>query len=214
MKKSNKKILGIFFAVIILILILKYLAIPLGIAGLIYIIYKYIKTKDKKILIWAIAPVSLLLIGGTLNNSSSTTATSSPQTSENPQQNSSSIVKSSSKESTTSSSISSVKESSEISISDTPQKTTTEELSKPDIIESSEDSSVAPAITATEENPEATVRSTASTEDRTVYVASHGNSKAYWYSISNMPSSTKIENVVTMTETEALNSGKHHSMKE
>lgn len=213
MKKSNKKILGIFFAVIILILILKYLAIPLGIAGLIYIIYKYIKTKDKKILIWAIAPVSLLLIGGTLNNNSSTTATSSPQTSENLQQNSSSIVKSSSKESTTSSSIS-VKESSEISISDTPQKTTTEELSKPDIIESSEDSSVAPAITATEENPEATVESTASTEDRTVYVASHGNSKAYWYSISNMPSSTKIENVVTMTETEALNSGKHHSMKE
>lgn len=213
MKKSNKKILGIFFAVIILILILKYLAIPLGIAGLIYIIYKYIKTKDKKILIWAIAPVSLLLIGGTLNNNSSTTATSSPQTSENPQQNSSSIVKSSSKESTTSSSIS-VKESSEISISDTPQKTTTEELSKPDIVESSEVSSVAPAITATEENPEATVESTASTEDRTVYVASHGNSKAYWYSISNMPSSTKIENVVTMTETEALNSGKHHSMKE
>lgn len=213
MKKSNKKILGIFFAVIILILILKYLAIPLGIAGLIYIIYKYIKTKDKKIIIWAIAPVSLLLIGGTLNNNSSTTATSSPQTSENPQQNSSSIVKSSSKESTTSSSIS-VKESSEISISDTPQKTTTEELSKPDIVESSEDSSVAPTITATEENPEATVESTASTEDRTVYVASHGNSKAYWYSISNMPSSTKIENVVTMTETEALNSGKHHSMKE
>lgn len=213
MKKSNKKILGIFFAVIILILILKYLAIPLGIAGLIYIIYKYIKTKDKKILIWAIAPVSLLLIGGTLNNNSSTTATSSPQTSENLQQNSSSIVKSSSKESTTSSSIS-VKESSEISISDTPQKTTTEELSKPDIIESSEDSSVAPAVTATEENPEATVESTASTEDRTVYVASHGNSKAYWYSISNMPSSTKIENVVTMTETEALNSGKHHSLKE
>lgn len=48
-------------------------------------------------------------------------------------------------------------------------------------------------------------------EDRIVYVANHGKSKAYWYSTSHMPSNTNMSKVVEMSESEALSLGKHHS---
>jgi DNA-entry nuclease len=50
--------------------------------------------------------------------------------------------------------------------------------------------------------------------NRTVYVASHGNSKVYWYKKSDMPSNTNLKNVVKMTEKQALKDGKHHSKDE
>lgn len=50
--------------------------------------------------------------------------------------------------------------------------------------------------------------------NRIVYVASQGNSDAYWFAKEKMPSTTKLENVVEMTESEAISRGKHHSMTE
>lgn len=47
-----------------------------------------------------------------------------------------------------------------------------------------------------------------------VYVASKGTSTVYWYYQSNMPSATNLANVVTMTEAQALATGKHHSLSE
>lgn len=51
-------------------------------------------------------------------------------------------------------------------------------------------------------------------QERTVYVARQGRAQAYWYDISNMPSNTNFANVVTMTESQALAQGKHHTSKE
>lgn len=50
--------------------------------------------------------------------------------------------------------------------------------------------------------------------DRTVFVASHGRSNVYWYNENSMPSSTNKNNVITMTEQQALNQGKYHSKEE
>ncbi|GBG97454.1 DNA/RNA non-specific endonuclease [Lactococcus termiticola] len=73
-----------------------------------------------------------------------------------------------------------------------------------------EEASPAPATTApaTETAPAPT------SQDRTVYVASKGNSKVYWYSTADMPASTNQANVVSMTESEALAQGKRHSYSE
>ncbi|URZ86562.1 hypothetical protein [Floricoccus penangensis] len=49
---------------------------------------------------------------------------------------------------------------------------------------------------------------------KTVYVARKGDSKVYWYDKNKMPSSTNIDNVVSMTEEEAINKGKKHSPEE
>ncbi|MGT2964327.1 calcium-binding protein [Streptococcus acidominimus] len=46
-------------------------------------------------------------------------------------------------------------------------------------------------------------------EQRTVYVARNGTSDAYWYSLDNMPSNTRFDRVVAMSEAEAIASGKH-----
>ena len=51
-------------------------------------------------------------------------------------------------------------------------------------------------------------------EQRTVYVAQYGKSSAYWYNIDNMPSNTRKDKVITMSEAEAIRAGKHHSNKE
>lgn len=47
-----------------------------------------------------------------------------------------------------------------------------------------------------------------------VYVAQYGKSTAYWYHKENMPLTTNFNKVITMTESEALARGKHHSSKE
>ena len=52
------------------------------------------------------------------------------------------------------------------------------------------------------------------TQDRIVYVASNGTSDVYWYNMSNMPKNTNLNNVIQMTEQEAINSGKRHAIKE
>ncbi|GGE30185.1 hypothetical protein [Streptococcus himalayensis] len=46
-------------------------------------------------------------------------------------------------------------------------------------------------------------------EQRIVYVARNGNSDAYWYSLSNMPSNTRFDRVVQMSEAQAISLGKH-----
>ena len=51
-------------------------------------------------------------------------------------------------------------------------------------------------------------------EQRIVYVAQYGNSPAYWYNINNMPSNTRKDKVIKMSEADALRAGKHHSNKE
>ena len=51
-------------------------------------------------------------------------------------------------------------------------------------------------------------------EQRIVYVAQYGNSPAYWYNINNMPSNTRKDKVITMSEADAIRAGKHHSNKE
>lgn len=51
-------------------------------------------------------------------------------------------------------------------------------------------------------------------QNRTVYVARYGQADVYWYSTSNMPSNTRMDRVVQMTEAEAISQGKRHSSKE
>jgi DNA-entry nuclease len=54
----------------------------------------------------------------------------------------------------------------------------------------------------------------ASTSQRKVYVASKGKSNVYWYDMNNMPKGTNKDNVVTMSEQEAIAAGKERSSKE
>lgn len=51
-------------------------------------------------------------------------------------------------------------------------------------------------------------------QTRTVYVAQYGTSDVYWYSMENMPSNTRFDKVVSMTEADAIASGKRHTSKE
>lgn len=74
---------------------------------------------------------------------------------------------------------------------------------------SSADSSTSTQIASAESSTNAD-----SNSQRTVYVASHGKSTAYWYNASDMPSGTNQRNVVTMTESEAIAAGKHHAEEE
>lgn len=48
----------------------------------------------------------------------------------------------------------------------------------------------------------------------TVYIARKGDSKVYWYDKNKMPSSTNFDNVISMTEDEAISKGKKHSPEE
>lgn len=49
---------------------------------------------------------------------------------------------------------------------------------------------------------------------RTVFVTGGGRSDVYWYSTSSMPARTNKNNIITMTEADALAQGKRHSMTE
>ena len=60
----------------------------------------------------------------------------------------------------------------------------------------------------------AAAQQAADQEQRTVYVAQDGKSSAYWYNIDNMPSNTRKDKVITMSEADAIRAGKHHSNKE
>lgn len=60
--------------------------------------------------------------------------------------------------------------------------------------------------------PETTAPATA--EGRTVYIARQGKADVYWYDSGNMPANTNWDNVITMSEQEALNLGKRHTSKE
>ena len=51
-------------------------------------------------------------------------------------------------------------------------------------------------------------------QTRTVYVARYGRADVYWYSMENMPSNTRFDRVVSMTEADAIASGKRHTSKE
>ncbi len=51
-------------------------------------------------------------------------------------------------------------------------------------------------------------------QTRTVYVARNGTANVYWYSMENMPSNTRFDRVVSMTEADAIASGKRHTSKE
>ena len=51
-------------------------------------------------------------------------------------------------------------------------------------------------------------------QTRTVYVARNGTADVYWYSMENMPSNTRFDKVVSMTEADAIASGKRHTSKE
>ena len=51
-------------------------------------------------------------------------------------------------------------------------------------------------------------------QTRTVYVARNGTADVYWYSMENMPSNTRFDKVVSMTEEDAIASGKRHTSKE
>ena len=74
---------------------------------------------------------------------------------------------------------------------------------------------------ASSENSSASIPSESNTnsltsteQEKTVYVARQGTAQAYWYDINHMPSNTNFDNVVTMTESQAISQGKHHSSKE
>lgn len=60
----------------------------------------------------------------------------------------------------------------------------------------------------------AAAQQAADQEQRTVYVAQYGKTSAYWYNIDNMPSNTRKDKVITMSEADAIRAGKHHSNKE
>ena len=51
-------------------------------------------------------------------------------------------------------------------------------------------------------------------QTRTVYVARFGKADVYWYNMENMPSNTRFDRVITMTEADAIASGKRHTSKE
>lgn len=51
-------------------------------------------------------------------------------------------------------------------------------------------------------------------QTRTVYVARFGKADVYWYSMENMPSNTRFDRVVAMTEADAIALGKRHTSKE
>ena len=51
-------------------------------------------------------------------------------------------------------------------------------------------------------------------QTRTVYVARNGTADVYWYRMENMPSNTRFDRVVSMTEADAIASGNRHTSKE
>ena len=70
------------------------------------------------------------------------------------------------------------------------------------------------AAAQAQQQQEAAAAQEAQQQERTVYVARNGTAEVYWYSIDNMPRNTRFDRVVTMTEADAINAGKHHTSKE
>ncbi len=73
-----------------------------------------------------------------------------------------------------------------------------------------------PVVSSTNEIPQAPSanQSVTSESDPIVYIAGQGTSDVYWFDKSNMPSTTKLENVVEMPLSQAIANGKRHSMNE
>ncbi|WP_060976203.1 hypothetical protein [Streptococcus sp. CCH8-C6] len=67
---------------------------------------------------------------------------------------------------------------------------------------------------AEQERQEAERQAAEQQQTRTVYVARNGTADVYWYSMENMPSNTRFDKVVPMTEADAIASGKRHTSKE
>ncbi len=70
------------------------------------------------------------------------------------------------------------------------------------------------AAAQAQQQQEAAAAKEAQQQERTVYVARNGTADVYWYSLDNMPRNTRFGRVVTMTEADAINAGKHHTSKE
>ena len=70
------------------------------------------------------------------------------------------------------------------------------------------------AAAQAQQQQEAATAQEAQQQERTVYVARNGTADVYWYSLDNMPRNTRFDRVVTMTEADAINAGKHHTSKE
>ncbi|MCR4252966.1 DNA/RNA non-specific endonuclease [Streptococcus uberis] len=72
---------------------------------------------------------------------------------------------------------------------------------------------VVPSTSETLQAPPAN-QAVAPESDPIVYIAGHGTSDVYWFDKSNMPPSTKLENVVEMPLSQAIANGKRHSLNE
>ncbi|AIK77276.1 MULTISPECIES: hypothetical protein [Streptococcus] len=70
------------------------------------------------------------------------------------------------------------------------------------------------AAAQAQQQQEAAAAKEAQQQERTVYVARNGTADVYWYNLDNMPRNTRFDRVVTMTEADAINAGKHHTSKE
>ncbi|MEW4354139.1 DNA/RNA non-specific endonuclease [Streptococcus pneumoniae] len=62
--------------------------------------------------------------------------------------------------------------------------------------------------------PEAAPQEANQQEERTVYIARYGAADVYWYDTGNMPKNTRLDRVISMTESEAIAQGKRHTSKE
>jgi DNA-entry nuclease len=71
-----------------------------------------------------------------------------------------------------------------------------------------------PAASSSSSSTATTATPPADASQRIVYITGGGKSKVYWYSKDNMPSSTNMNNIIEMTEQEAIDAGKRHSMNE
>lgn len=72
----------------------------------------------------------------------------------------------------------------------------------------------APVVESTQPEAQPAQQQEAGQGDRMVYVTGGGTSKVYWYGTGSMPSNTNLNNVVQMTENEAIQAGKRHSLTE
>lgn len=71
-----------------------------------------------------------------------------------------------------------------------------------------------PAAPATSTQPAQSSQDNSGGSNRTVYVTGGGKSDVYWYGTGSMPPQTNMNNIVTMTESQAQAQGKRHSLRE
>jgi DNA-entry nuclease len=72
----------------------------------------------------------------------------------------------------------------------------------------------APVVASSSSSVETVVTPPADASQRIVYITGGGRSEVYWYSKANMPSSTNMNNIIEMTEQQAIDQGKRHSKTE